>query len=108
MNVESDGIREMAETLRIATVRYWEIPDEGIVLLADSVVKHRASIRSSLDDAVRAVAKSRGEDWRVVLAAFRTVHPAPASSRNPIAQDREGNPRRELVISFHDDDAPAA
>lgn len=105
---EADGIRVMAERLRIATVRYWEIPDEGIIALADAVSSKRQELRSSLDDAVRAIAETTGEDWRVVLAAFRTVHPAPARSRNPIAQDRDGEPRRVLIPPPDEGDPRAA
>lgn len=94
--MSSEAIREMAAAYQVAVARYWELTDAAIVAVANAVSKQKAEL--GIDSAVRDVADTLGEDWRVVLACFRTAHPNPAHP-NPIAQDRDGSVRRELELS---------
>lgn len=90
-----------AAMLRAARERFDELTDEAIVAIGDAVVQVRAGTKPRLDPAIRDVADTLGEDWRVVLACFRTCHPGPVV--NPIAQHADGSRRRTPVVPIEDD-----
>lgn len=98
----SAAVRDMARKLKDAKARYWELEAAAVVAIADAVSKLKSEL--GIDGAVQNVAGTLGEDWRVVLACFRTAHPNPRHP-NPIAQDRDGGVVRTLDVELGDEAA---